>query len=221
MLIIGRRFSSLEIGVSKRTYLSPSPTRKNQWTLSGDAFERLLTAFGPSREVAAERYESLRARLVRYFTWERCAFPEERADEAFNRVARRLAEGEPVQNVEHYTNGVARLLAKESVAEEIRQQRAYHGWANMRNGEGAAVPTEEYEARCLEACLQEMLSPEERDFLLQYYEGDRQVRIQSRQRMAARLGIGLNALRNRALRLREKLETCLRDRLDEPPKSTA
>lgn len=195
--------------------MSPSPTRKNQWTLSEEAFERLLAAFGPSREEAAERYEGLRVRLVRYFTWERCAFPEERADEAFNRVARRLAEGESVQNIEHYTSGVARLLAKESVAEEIRQQRAYSGWANMRNGESGAPPTREYEAACLESCLQDVLSPDERDFLLQYYEGDRQVRIQSRQRMAARLGIGLNALRNRALRLREKLEFCLRNRLEE------
>ena len=83
------------------------------------------------------------------------------------------------------------------------------------------APLEEYEAKCLEACFQEMLTPDEREFLLQYYEGDRQVRIQSRQRMAARLGIGLNALRNRALRLREKLETCLRGRLDEPPESSA
>ncbi|MEP7364058.1 MAG: hypothetical protein ABI972_12450 [Acidobacteriota bacterium] len=198
--------------------MSPSPTRKNQWTLSEEAFDRLLAAFGPSREEAAERYEGLRVRLVRYFIWERCAFPEERADEAFNRVARRLAEGEPVQNVEHYTSGVARLLAKESVAEEIRQHRAYSGWASMRNGEGTAAPTGEYEAACLEACLNDVLSAEERDFLLQYYEGDRQIRIQSRQRMAARLGIGLNALRNRALRLREKLESCLRDRLQEPPR---
>ena len=196
--------------------MSPPPTRKNQWTLSEEAFERLLAAFGPTREDAAERYESLRTRLVRYFTWERCAYPEERADEAFNRVARRLAEGEPVQNIEHYTSGVARLLAKESIADQIRQQRAYHGWARQRNGEAAAEPSAEREAACLEACLQEMLSPEERDFLLQYYEGDRQARIQSRQRMAARLGIGLNALRNRALRLREKLESCLRVRFQDP-----
>ena len=221
MLIIGRRSSPRETGVSKRIYLSPPPTRKNQWSLSEEAFERLLGAFSPSREEAAERYESLRARLLRYFTWERCSFTEARAEEALNRVPRRLAEGEPVQNIEHYVNGVARLLAKESVAEQIRQQRAYHGWANLRSDEGLGAPLEEYEAKCLEACLQEMLTPDEREFLLQYYEGDRQVRIQSRQRMAARLGIGLNALRNRALRLREKLETCLRGRLDEPPESSA
>lgn len=201
--------------------MSPTPTRKNQWTLSEEAFERLLAAFGGTREEAAERYESLRLRLVRFFTWERCLHPEDRADEAFNRAARRLAEGETVQNIEHYTSGVARLLAKESVAEQIRQERAYSGWAHSRNGVGVPGASAEYEADCLETCLREVLSTDERDFLLQYYEGDRQVRIQSRQRMAARLGIGLNALRNRALRLREKLESCLRERLRNPPESSS
>ena len=88
--------------------MSSPPERRNPWALSGEAFERLLAAFAPSREEAALRYESLRQRLVRYFTWERCPFPEERADEALNRVARRLEEGEPVQNVEQYAAGDTR-----------------------------------------------------------------------------------------------------------------
>lgn len=196
--------------------MSSPPERRNPWTLSGDAFERLLAAFASSREEAAVRYESLRLRLVRYFTWERCPFPEERADEAMNRVARRLNEGEAILNIEQYAAGVARLLAKESVTEQIRQQRAYSAWASSRAGERNGQPDAEFEAHCLEQCLQEVLTPDERDFLLEYYQGDRQVRIQSRQRMAARLGIGLNALRNRALRLRDKLDVCLRDRLQRP-----
>jgi len=217
MLITGRRFLLGGTGVNdERDGVSPPPARRNQWTLSEEAFDRLLAAFGPTREEAAARYEGLRVRLVRYFTWERCAFPEERADEAFNRVARRLAEGEAIQNVEHYTSGVARLLAKEYVAERIREERAYSGWAAMRSNELDGADGAEYEAACLETCLAEALSAEERDFLLQYYEGDRQVRIRSRQRMAARLGIGLNALRNRALRMRDKLESCLRERMREP-----
>lgn len=196
--------------------MSSPPERRNPWALSGEAFERLLAAFAPSREEAALRYESLRQRLVRYFTWERCPFPDERADEALNRVARRLEEGEPVHNVEQYAAGVARLLAKESVTVQIRQQRAYNAWALTRTSESNGSPDAEFEANCLEECLREVLTPEERDFLLEYYQGDRQVRIQSRQRMAERLGIGLNALRNRALRLREKLDVCLRDRLRAP-----
>jgi hypothetical protein len=196
--------------------LSSPPERRNPWTLSGDAFERLLAAFASSREEAAVRYENLRLRLVRYFTWERCPFPEERADEAMNRVARRLDQGEAILNIEQYAAGVARLLAKESVTEQIRQQRAYSAWASSRAGERNGRPDAEFEAHCLEQCLQEVLTTEERDFLLEYYQGDRQVRIQSRQRMAARLGIGLNALRNRALRLRDKLDVCLRDRLQRP-----
>ncbi|MCC6293609.1 MAG: sigma-70 family RNA polymerase sigma factor [Bryobacterales bacterium] len=193
--------------------MSPPSARRNQWTLSAAAFERLLAAFSPSREEAARRYEDLRRRLLRYFIWERCPFPEERADEAFNRAARRLEEGEPVQNIEQYTTGVARLLAKESLAEQLRQERAYSGWAITQAAGHNGLSDSETEARCLEECLSQALSPADREFLLKYYEGDRSLRIRSRQEMAARLGIGMNALRNRALRLREKLETCLQQRL--------
>lgn len=216
MLITGRRFWCWGTGVElarEDRIVSPPPTRRNQWTLSEEAFERLLAAFSPSREVAARRYEELRIRLLRYFTWERCTFPEERADEAFNRAARRLEEGEPVQNIEQYTTGVARLLARESFAEQIRQDRAYSGWAHTQTAGHNGSTGSEWEARCLEECLALALSPADRDFLLKYYEGDQRARIRSRQDMAARLGIGMNALRNRALRLREKLETCLQQRL--------
>ena len=45
-------------------------------------------------------------------------------------------------------------------------------------------------------------------------------RIPARRELAARLGIGLNALRNRALRLRETLEQCIRQRLGESGATT-
>lgn len=63
-------------------------------------------------------------------------------------------------------------------------------------------------ADCLARCLQE-LSPEGRGLILDYYQGDAGVRIRQRQTMAAQLGISLNSLRNRALRLRDRLEKCL------------
>jgi hypothetical protein len=49
-----------------------------------------------------------------------------------------------------------------------------------------------------------------------YYAGEKRARIERRQRLAAQLGIEINALRNRALRLREKLETCVENCLRRP-----
>ena len=48
---------------------------------------------------------------------------------------------------------------------------------------------------------------------LDYYGADGAERIATRQRLAGERGISINALRNRALRLREALEDCVRKRL--------
>jgi hypothetical protein len=51
--------------------------------------------------------------------------------------------------------------------------------------------------------------PLQRSFILRYYQGDKRCRVENRHRMAEELDLPLNALRNRALRLREKIENCV------------
>ena len=62
------------------------------WTLSPQSFDLLLSALHADRDRAGEEYERLRRTLVTFFDWRGCAFPEELADETFNRAARRLEE---------------------------------------------------------------------------------------------------------------------------------
>ena len=84
-----------------------------------------------------------------------------------------------------------------------------------------AAPGPEHDAderergRCLSRCLQE-LDPDTRDAVLTYYQGQERERIERRQRLAERLGIGLVPLRNRMQRLREKLRTCTETCVGEP-----
>ena len=61
--------------------------------LTTDTFTRLLNSLDEDRERAGEKYEELRRTLIRFFEWRGAPFPEEHADEALNRVARRLGEG--------------------------------------------------------------------------------------------------------------------------------
>ena len=60
---------------------------------------------------------------------------------------------------------------------------------------------------CLEGCLA-TLAAEQRRMIVRYYGGGKQIAI--RKEIAAEMGLGLNALRNRALRIRERLEDCVR-----------
>jgi len=189
--------------------MTPQEAQPGPWRLTAEAFERLLSVLGSNREEAAVRYESIRGRLTRFFSWERCSFPEERADEALNRLARRVEQGEAVQNPESYAYGVARLMVKEAAVENIRRDRAHGRWKEEKLQPGQEGPEDGSGATCLKRCLG-ALDEEQRKFVLEYYTGDSRGRIEQRKRMADASGIALNALRNRALRLRDKLEGCLK-----------
>ena len=67
--------------------------------------------------------------------------------------------------------------------------------------------------QCLRRCLAQ-LSPENRDLILHYYQGDKSEKINNRKGLTRLFGIPSNTLRMRALRVREKLqllvENCLR-----------
>ena len=64
----------------------------------------------------------------------------------------------------------------------------------------------------LEECLK-ALSTENRELILQYYQGEKSAKIENRKRLTDRFKVPLNVLRMRALRLREKLMGCVEDRL--------
>jgi hypothetical protein len=157
---------------------------------------------------------TLEKRLVAFFRFRFAAQAEALADQALDRLARRLSDGTAVDSLESYVLGIARLLVLE---EENRQRKERLGAVEaMRNLElhrwdGEADPA----IPALRACLAS-LGEEGANFILSYYAADDgAARIERRQRMAAASGMTLNALRNRALRLRLSLEKCVRGRLQE------
>ena len=183
--------------------------------LSEETFDRLLAAFDADRERAAERYEDLRRTLVRFFEWRGAPFPDEHADETFDRVARRLSEGVDVANIGGYTYTVAKLVLLETRKSPDTRRAAVDVDTGM-----AAPPDQggvETEARldCLDHCLR-ALSSDHHALIVEYYRDDKRARIETRRAMAARLGINAEALANRAQRLRDKLQACVRVCLSRP-----
>src|SRR4051812_48482909 len=61
------------------------------WALTQDAFDALLGWLDPNRDIAGQKYEDIRRRLVKIFSCRGCAEPEDLADETINRVTTRLA----------------------------------------------------------------------------------------------------------------------------------
>jgi len=176
--------------------------------LTEDTFARLLNCLDADRELAGEKYEDLRRLLTRFFEWRGAPFPEERTDESFNRVARKLGEGIEIKNIRGYCYEVARLVLHETLKGSDRK----HDSLEAMNVDVAAAETgnkaEEKEMRlaCLDDCLGKL--PESaRDLIVEYYRiGEH---IERRKALAERLGLRREALANRVQRLRDKLEQCV------------
>lgn len=182
-------------------------------SLTQEAFDSLLGALDPERERAGEKYQAIRANLVRFFEWRGAASPEEGADEVINRVAAKLGRGEKFEDLSRYCLGVARMLLREMWKETAASHVAI---GELTQVQSVSRDVEERERRleCLRFCLQE-LGPDGRALILEYYQGERGAKIENRKLMAERLGLTLNTLRMQALRLREKLQRCMKNCLKE------
>ncbi|MEJ0035666.1 MAG: hypothetical protein WDO68_06265 [Gammaproteobacteria bacterium] len=180
--------------------------------LSESAFQALLERLreeGPSPQVT---YETLRKRLIAFFRLHVPTQAEALADEALDRMARRVHEGTPVRNVYLYALGIGRLLVRESRARSVREDTAARDATLFGDTEADVVAREALHDALL-ACM-DGLPPDGADLIVEYYSGGSGVvRIEKRRQLAERRGLALNALRNRALRLRDMLENCIAQRL--------
>lgn len=180
---------------------------RTEWTLTGEALERLLSRLDADTQRAGERYEVIRRKLVKFFDWRGAHFPEECADETLNRVIRKLEVGETIRDIPTYCHGIARLVFLETL-KNPDHRRVSLDELNLiaappifREDDGSA-------RECFARCLSD-LSLESRELILQYYQDERRDKINNRQAMADRLGLPLNALRSRVQRIRDKLEQCV------------
>jgi len=177
--------------------------------LTDEAFARLLDHLDADRERAGQRYEDLRRTLVGFFEWRGARFPDEHADDALDRVARKIADGLDVRNVSAYCYTVARLVLLEAFKGPDSRRAPIAGTDVAAPPDPAAgAQAKEIHLVCLDGCLSK-LPEESRALILEYYRDDTRGRIEIRRALAERLGVRAEALANRAQRLRDKLERCV------------
>ena len=178
--------------------------------MTQEAFDRLLASLDADREQAGQKYVRLRLKLVKYFEWRGAAFPDREADVTINRVARRIEEGQDVHSFNAYCYGVARLVFSEALRAQRKEREALECAQPAEVQEADTDLDSEAQRACLDRCLQ-ALPVENRQLIIEYYDDDKGKKIERRKRLAARLGIPLNALRIRAHRIRVGLEACVRE----------
>lgn len=193
--------------------------RRREWTLSHDAFQRLLNWLDGGTTSEGHAYVEMRRRLRDYFGRKNCRTADDLADETLTRVARRLHEDGITSDdtPARYCYIVARFV----FLEYLREGRA-HPITNEGSGDitpqrwtPRAVDAEEADGQrdalhdCLQQCL-EQLDLLDRRIITQYYVGSARVKIDNRRELAESLGLTPNALAIRACRIRIRLQTCVR-----------
>jgi DNA-directed RNA polymerase specialized sigma24 family protein len=183
------------------------PAARQKWSLTQEAFDALLTALGPDRDRAADRYLEIRRNLVRLFEWRACPAPDEYADETLNRCARKIGEGEEIRDVATYAIGVARMLLREMSRDRAKDIRPLEDAPEPSTQPHEIDDESERRMHCVRTCLGQ-LTPENRELILHYYHGEKGDKIQNRKGLTRIFGLGASGLRMRALRLRQSLQLC-------------
>ena len=181
--------------------------------LSQKDFDELLIWLDSDRELAGQKYEIIRSRLITIFTFRGCSNSEDLADETIDRVARKVRglsttyTGEPAL----YFYGVA----KNVYLEYLRGRRA----VRLDSISPPQIPvtdsfkgSSELAYKCLENCLKG-LSDSNRRLFLAYYRDYKSAKekIDHRKELASRLGVAKNALMVRIYRIRAVLEKCIKE----------
>jgi len=192
---------------------------KKDWAPTQDAFRHFLHWLDEGVDSGGERYLEMRRRLALYFDRKNCLSPDDLADETLNRVARKLEEQGSITDLSpaHYCYVVARFVFLEYLRGAQPAQTSFEEPAHsavLSSLSGSFVGDSENQAReklheCLEHCL-DQLPAKDRELILEYYRGEQRIKIESRYRLAKRLGLSINALSIRACRIRDKLEVCMR-----------
>ena len=177
---------------------------KKQREINPEAFEKMLIWLDEDRDIAGQKYEAMRLRLIKIFDYRRCLNSEELADLTFDRVLKKFEEnGVPVDAVPAaYFCRVAAFIHRENlrkpVAVELPDDVA------LDEKEEGFEPYYE----CLKKCLKK-LSAEKHRLIIGYYEEEKRAKIDFRQKLAQSIGIPLKKLHSRIFRIRTSLQQCV------------
>lgn len=174
---------------------------KKQSPLTPESFDRLLTWLDADRERAGKRYEEIRLALIKIFLRRGFSPVEEMADETINRVIKKTEElvGTYTGDPAFYFYGVAQKIVLEYARKKTHQissQIADH------------IQAAEENAPCLQECL-DNLEPESRWLILEYFQDNKQIKIDNRKALAQQLNTTAQALRMRVHRIKEILKSCI------------
>jgi DNA-directed RNA polymerase specialized sigma24 family protein len=175
----------------------------------------LLAVLDADEVRAAEKYETLRYKLVNVLTWRGCnnSDADDLADLTLDRVASKIAEGEKVENVAAYAGSVARFILLEHTRRK-REDAVGDDLPEVGVDPDVEILIDQDERlECLRDCMSSTIpNPTDQRIIIGYYDTESTEKNKhARKRLAESLDMSIGALKVKACRLRDKLERCIND----------
>lgn len=181
------------------------------------SFRNLLSYLDSDLQAAEKKYIEIQNRLMMMFERSGCRDPYVLAVETLKRVESALWKGVKIEkNIYAFTFAVKKNVLKEYYKDPQRHEYPM-GEGTEFTDKSALQDTwgldEEQllrEARidCLERCLSD-LAPETKALFLEYYGETQGKKKDSRKEIITKLGLNLNALRQRLHRIKKDLYACI------------
>lgn len=163
------------------------------------------------REEAIKKYRIIELKLLRFFEWRGCDTPDSCTNDTFDRVMRRIDEGQTITNIAGYFYKTAQLVFLEWLREMKKRGELTENMTTTVAPPDFEDDNEENpRLRCFDDCLA-ALTDENRKLIIRYYEEEKGEKIAHRKKLAAEFNIPMNALRIRVHRIRKDLEKCVKD----------
>jgi DNA-directed RNA polymerase specialized sigma24 family protein len=177
-------------------------TKKRE--ISQKNFDKLLDWLDKDREIAGQKYEKIRSRLIKIFNARGCFTAEESADETIDRVVRKISdlkknyEGEPALYFYAVGKNVLSEFFRKPVPEELSPKIILKD--NFEDDSEIL--------KCLKNCLQ-TLTKEQHSLIINYYDKTKHTKIEQRKKLAERMGVTSEILRIKVFRLKSSLQKCV------------
>ncbi len=179
--------------------------------MNDESFKILFAALASEADESTVKYTELRNSLVRYFQIKGDADADEAADETLDRVALKLSQNAPVDNVTNYSFGAARLIFLERLRKAEKTFKAEREFYKHRTSDENAAPQDDF--RFFRECFDRLNEPERR-ILIDYFADLPFFKLTDyREKLSREYDVSLINLRVKIYRLRVRLEDCLKNKL--------
>jgi RNA polymerase sigma factor (sigma-70 family) len=192
-----------------------------RWATTKEAFDRMLRWLDPDVELAGRKYEQIHSVLSTVFRTNGFADAEGLADDTILRVIIKLPEIEKTYSGDPalYFSGVAWRICQESRRRQNLSRKVYGEYDYYQQLRASSQPDLDEESddpreRCFYKCLQGLKS-DDCEMLLTYYRDEKREKINTRKRLAQRLGVTTGNLRVRRYRIYNSLLECIDSCLQE------